>query len=276
MNRIKNKKDDDTKGLLMIAISIVILASFILIYFQTKQPTPDPLTGCIGKPIGSVSIILDLSERISNQTIDSISERVDKVVNEVARPNELISVYYVNDTSQTNQKDALNKCRPKDIDNASWADARRKIKKGFNEFKLSLKDSQLTPNSTGDSRQSPILQTVMDVYKKNKYQENKKLIVFSDLWEYTEDINMYACNDWRDVRSKFMDRWGSRPNFSDYQIYVGRIPREKHPKGYFYPQSSRDCRNRFWTWFYDGSKPLTPQKGGGFDDFMNILDELPG
>jgi len=277
MNKIKTKKNDDAKGILLIILSIVILSLFVGFYFYTKQPQPDPITGCIGKPTGSVSIILDLSENIATQTADAISERVKMIIFEVAKPNELISIYYINDNSPTDSKDKLNRCLPKSTQDASAADPIRKIKKEYDFFLKKLQEAQTTPNLVGGSKQSPIIQTIMDVYKKNLYQPNKKLIIFSDLWEYTDNINMYSCTNFRDVQEKFEDRWKVKPNFRDYEVYVGRIPREQHPKGYMYPASARQCRNRFWAGFFDESKPLTPSKDPTTNKyFINILDELPG
>ena len=277
MNKLKIKKDDDTKGIILIILSILILSLFVGFYFYTKQPQPDPVTGCIGKPTGSVSIILDLSENIATQTAEAISERVKMVIFEVAKPNELISIYYINDNSPTASNDKLNRCLPKSTQDASAADPIRKIKKEFDFFLKKLEEAQTNPNLVGSSKQSPIIQTIMDVYKKNLYQPNKKLIIFSDLWEYTGYINMYSCNSYKEIEEKFEDRWKVKPNFKDYQVYVGRIPREIHPKGYMYPPSARQCRNHFWAKFFTESMPLTPSKDSSKNKiFINVLDELPG
>jgi hypothetical protein len=259
---MKTKLKDDARGKLFIGIAVLILVVFLLIALFGRQPAPDSVTGCVGKPNGSTAIIIDLSQKTTLQTTETISNRIESILQDVVKPNELVSIYYVNSQSQTDLKDELNKCRPKSMDDKSWNDANKKIRKQFAEFKNAIDSSGVNKRVTAESEKSPIIQTIMDVKKKHQYVGTKRMLIFSDLWEYTDYINMYSCTDYKSVEAKYLERWSVQSPLSDYEVFVGRIPREDYSK------DARNCRNRFWVWFLNNSKPL---KG-----YQNILDELPG
>ena len=266
MLKKKSGLSEATLGKIYIFISVAILVSFAGIFFWGRQPKPDPETGCVGKPSGSTSIIIDVSEKFSQQTADTISQRIDLILKEVVKPNELVSIYYIGGKSATELKDELNKCRPKSLDQKSWNDANKKLNKQFSGFMQAVDASGAKARVVKNDESSPIVQTIMDVKKKHQYTglngNSKRVVIFSDLWENSGTFSMYSCVDYQEIKQKYLARWVQDSPLSGYEVYVGRVPREN------YSENLKKCRNQFWVWFLNGAKPI--------QGFNNILDELPG
>ncbi len=252
------------KAWYMIGGSIAFLIA-LLVLKQSVTPTPV----CDPKIKSKTVILLDHSESISKQTADVIVERTWKHIEENVPAGELITVYEITKLSKTNLQPSFEGCKPR-AQGSQYVENVKKVERDFQNFKVKLREDLSTPiKNTSGPVESPIAQALIDMSLDDKHfrsEDVTKLLVFSDLLEYTPKFSLYkstsadqAIKDFRASRSGSVER----PSFKHVEVQLHVIPRS-------IPPQTVQSRDKFWVWFFGDNA------GSCKKESCLSRDDLPG
>lgn len=227
--------------------------------------TPKPI--CDPDVHSKTVIVLDHSESVPDQTIETIVDRAWQFVETSTREGELVSVYTLSQLSKNNLKPTFSACKAPAEGNRSIEDVKR-LKRDFEEnFKKPLLHE--LGSKIQNSDESPIAQALIDLSLDDKHFRSADvthLLVFSDFIENTPKFSMYKCDNSKKNIQLFRDsRIGSveRPSFDNADIRMNTIPRHNITRAVL------ECRDKFWNWFFGDTKNTNKKSG-------LIRDNLPG
>jgi hypothetical protein len=242
-----NKPDKDRQGIILIvAIIACVLAVFGFRAMHNSKPQPREEDNCIEPVVANTVILLDISERLNDQTRDEIIARGMKHILDKTVVNERVSIFTVSDLSKKALKAYESKCRPPDTGNR----AVENVKKLAENFRYRFHDPllralQLEPQG---SKESPIAQAVTDISLSQFLRGDKNsLLIFSDMFENTPAFSMYRCSPNTDVVAKYREsRRGAmeRPQFKNTSVALHLIPHAAAKDGLV------KCRDKLWPWFF--------------------------
>lgn len=213
-------------------------------------------------------ILLDYSEEVSTQTMDSIIGRAWKMIDEEVPEGEQVSVYSLNKATKKDFKPLFSACKPRKTGSRTTEDVRR-IRRDFDEKFVKPLRAELSVPITG-SDESPIAQALIDLSLDDlrfRSSDVTRLAVFSDFMENTSKFSMYRCTNPVEAVNQFRSsRIGAveRPQFKNVDVRMHIIPRTNISK------SALQCRDRFWMWFF-GDNQGTCKKNSCLSP-----DHLPG
>lgn len=240
-------KSNSTISMIVIVACIVILGFLLVAPKLMKGPPVDPDTGCTGDIPRRTVILLDHSEQISSQTRNEIFTRAMRASTEKAITGELISIFYASSLSKKDLTPVFSRCKPK-VDVNPLTESERVVMNNYKKKYIAPLENAITADITG-SKESPLAQAIVDLSLIDQLRTNTpaNLIVFSDMWEYTDKFSLYNCESSRNAIASYQASRGantSRPKFRNVNIELNVIPREV--KGV----SSQKCRDGFWAWFF--------------------------
>ncbi len=242
-------------------IVLMIILSFVF----TKDKLDERL--CIknpAQPLIKNVILIDGTDAVSRQTYDAIRSQINDFVNKTPE-GQLISVFEVNESSQTNLRPIFSKCKVRQQGNQLNEDVKAVEKLYQEKFVKPLNEA--IEKVQFASRNSPIAQSISDI-NLSEYLQNSpssKLIIFSDMVEYTDKFSMYNCKTPENMVEEYLQaRAGSagRPQFTKVKIELFLIPRSQLNKGNggtAINQHISTCRVFFWNWFFGDNE------AGGFN-----------
>lgn len=240
-------KSNSAISIAVIAACIATLGILLAAPKLMKGPPVDPDTGCTADIPRRTVILLDHSEKISSQTRNEISIRAMRAATEKAITGELITVFYASSVSKKDLTPAFSRCKPK-IDVNPLTESERVVTNNYKKKYMAPLENAIKADITG-SKESPLAQAIVDLSLIDQLRTNKpaNLIVFSDMWEYTDKFSLYQCESSKNAIASYQASRGantSRPKFRNVNIELNVIPREV--KGV----SSQKCRDGFWAWFF--------------------------
>jgi hypothetical protein len=247
----------------------------LLIALKTILP-PKPI--CDPDVKSKTVILIDHSEAVASQTLDTIVERAWALVENETRDGELVSVFNLSKLSRNELRPTFSACKPRKEGSRSTEDVKR-IKREFEEkFKKPLR-AELSASMSG-SDESPIAQALIDLSLSDLYFRSTdvtRLAIFSDFIENSPGFSMYKCQDASKTIDQFRaSRLGSveRPTFRNADIRRNIIPRHNASK------STLQCVQKFWPWFFGDNQGSCKRKvcdaQGKCDVVCLDLDYLPG
>lgn len=242
------------------AIVFVIIGITALL---NKTPLQDT-RGCRANIEGKTVFIVDQSESLSAQTKTEIHARVAKIIDGKVAVGDLVSVFSISDLSKQNLVPMFSYCKPESTATGP-SQSQRHVTANYNK-KFAKPLFTAIDSPVIGSTQSPIAQAMVDVSLSDylKHPTRSRLVVFSDLFEYTDRFKLYACADAKTSVSMFrLSRGASvaRPTFANTDVQLHIVPRP-----HIAAQVGK-CRDAFWVWFFtDNEGP-----GAGFEHFY-----LPG
>ncbi len=253
----------DKQGLwVMAGVFAILLSVFGIKLSQESKPKPGP-DFCVGEVTDNTVVLIDHTERISDQTGDSIVDRTLSHLSKHVKENERVSVFTISDDSKKSLRPIVSLCRPPSDGNRMVEDVqgiRKRFQRDFEgPIKLAL---QKAPENT---KESPIAQAITDI-SLSQYLRGKSnsLLIYSDMLENTKQFTLYKCQSSSDVINRYRaSRSGAkeRPDFTNTKVYLNFIPRlDQSP-------NTLKCRDAFWPWFFGNNS------GSGAS--LNI-DYLPG
>lgn len=226
-------------------VSAVIIIGIAVANVATKPGQKDA-EGCDADVAGKTVILLDQTESISKQTAAEIVTRVKNLVNTEVKVGELVSVFSVSDLSKKSLVPLFSYCKPPDTAKGIGESQRYISKKFEKHFAQPLQAVLATPIS--GSKESPIAQSIIDLSLSDFLRHpHARLVIFSDLMEYTERFKTYDCRDPKSAISRFRMARGAavaRPSFHNTRIYANIIPRSA------ISAETSACNQVFWNWFF--------------------------
>jgi hypothetical protein len=228
--------------------------------------TPPPV--CDPAIKSKTVILLDYSEEVSTQTMDSIIGRAWKMIDEEVPEGEQVSVYSLSKATKKDFKPLFSACKPRKTGSRTTEDVKR-VRREFDEKFMKPLRAELSAPIPG-SDESPIAQALIDLSLDDlrfRSSDVTRLVVFSDFMENTSKFSMYKCSNPVDAVNQFRaSRIGAveRPKFNNVDVRMHIIPRTNISK------PALQCRDRFWMWFF-GDNQGTCKK-----DSCLSPDHLPG
>lgn len=211
-------------------------------------------------------ILIDHSEAVASQTLDSIVERAWSLIESETHEGELVSVFNLSKMSQKELKPSFSACKPRKDGSRSTEDVKR-IKREFEEkFKKPLR-TELSATING-SDESPIAQALVDLSLDDlrfRSTEVTRLTIFSDFIENSAGFSMYKCQDSSKAIEQFRaSRLGAveRPTFRNVDVRMNVIPRRNVSK------ATIQCRDRFWPWFFGDNQGSCKRQSCLIPDFL--------
>jgi hypothetical protein len=258
---MRSKKDKQGFALIgLIATAVVGLIGYKIYVGSQPKPGPD---NCVGRPGASTVIVVDRSEGIGAQTLNEIRARALAYVTDSVQDNERVTVFTVDQGSQTALAPLVSLCRPRK-DGSRVTENIRVLQKQYEARYRAPLDSvlRLPP---GESLESPLAQAMTDI-SLSEYLNSKRntLLVFSDMLENTGRFSLYTCKTPSTVIQDYRaSRIGSqeRPRFKNATVRLNIIPRWDQSR------AALECRDKLWLWFFGDN----PGANAGL-----TLDYLPG
>lgn len=258
---MRTKKD--VQGYWLIGVVAALGFTFVTAKVMAdRKPKPDD-DNCVGTPRSNTVVVLDESERVTEQTIAEMRARALSYVMDSVPVNERVTVFTIGDLSKRSLKPAFSACRPQSEGNRLTENVKA-IEKRFRERFQAPLDSALSA-PPGDTRESPIAQAITDISLSQYLRgERNTLLVFSDMLENTDRFRLYGCTDAEATVARFREsRLGAveRPTFRNTRVVLNIVPRLDLSR------ETIRCRDSLWVWFF-GDNP---------GDYAGVeLDYLPG
>lgn len=255
--------DKDKKGVLLMAVVVGLVLAVVAIKFAIGTPPKPGSDGCIGKVVSNTVIVLDHSEKLTEQTRNEIVARAMAHARDKTKTNERVTVFNVSELSKKSLSPAFSRCKPPQDGNRAYENT-RSIEKAFKRDFVDPLQAVLNIAPT-DAKESPIAQALIDI-SLSQYMRGEKnsLLVFSDMLEHTPKFSLYSCGDSKQAVTLFREsRKGAqeRPQFRHTNITLNMIPRQDIGK------ATLKCRDQVWEWFFGDNE------GSGA---RSAIDYLPG
>jgi hypothetical protein len=214
-----------------------------------------PRNGCLGAPTNATVIVLDHSEKMTQQTRDEIVARALSFVDKLPT-NERVTVFKISEVSKQKLEPAFSMCKPARDGNRLYEGTKGLEKNYQTKFVAPLvKELKEAP---ADGKESPIAQALIDISLSHYLRaQTNTLLVFSDMLEHTPKFSLYSCRDaMRSVADLRESRRGAqeRPKFLNTLVQLNMVPRSDIPR------ATLQCRDQVWNWFFgdnDGAHAAT-------------------
>jgi len=256
-----SNKDKHGKALVA-GVAVVFVALIVVGAAVKSEPKPDA-DGCVGVSSGDTVIVLDHSEKISDQTRSEITARALAFVTANTKVNDRVTVFDVDDLSSKSLVPAFSRCKPPSTGNQAYQSVKG-VERSYREQFIEPLTRALSAAPSG-GKESPIAQALIDVSLTYYLRASRNsLLIYSDMLEYTPKFSMYTCSDEQHAITQFRDsRRGAqeRPKFKNTDIEINMIPRSDIPR------ATLKCRDHVWAWFFGDNQ--------GADAKLNV-DYLPG
>src|SRR5258707_528606 len=126
------RSEKDKQGFMLIGgVLVVGLVLFALKLRADSQAKPGP-DNCVGAPTTNTVIVLDNTDRVSEQTVAEIRARAVSFVRDSVPDNGRVTVFTVSDLSQQSLKPILSMCRPRERGNRLTENTRM-LEKNFRQ-----------------------------------------------------------------------------------------------------------------------------------------------
>lgn len=240
----------DKKGLaIWVGFGVLAVALFMAKLKADGKPKPDEF-GCVVPVSSSTVIVVDHTEKVSQQTSQEIVARALAFVQNQVKPNGRVTVFSVSQVSRQNLVPSFSRCKP-ELDENRLIGSPKLSEKNYKARFLEPLTAALKVEP-GDSKESPIAQALIDVSLTQYLRSNKNsLLVFSDMLEHVPaKFSMYSyptCRDRQSVVKAFREsKKGARerPTFVNTDVQLNIIPRTDVPK------TALACRDHLWPWFF--------------------------
>ena len=228
------------------------------VYFN-MQLKPDS-KNCVGKPQTSNVFLIDNTDAYSTQTYRAIEERI---LNEIGiknvedgniKPNELIVIVELDETSDKNLKILFEGCKPNTPNPALITKNDKNVLINFNNRIKAAVSSSLKVKL---ANYSPITSTITDLMRLSFMQvPNAKLHIYSDMIEFTEKFSLYKCTNQKNPEYEYIKNIkGSfeKLKFSN-TVDLNLMPSTLDSAGI-------NCRMNFWNWFFSRQLEYNPLPG---------------
>lgn len=256
-----SKKDKQGYALIG-AVFAVAVALFIAKIASGDKPKAQA-DGCAGDVTNNTVIVLDHSEKITDQTRTEIAARALAHVQKRVQTNERVTVFNISEASKKALAPAFSRCKPPTDGNRMIENVKHIEKSYKRDFIEPLTSALSTPPV--DAPESPLGQALIDISLSQHLRgQRNSLLVFSDLMENTPRFSLYSCSDPANTVGRFREsRRGAmeRPKFVNTSVQLNVVPRTDLPK------ASLKCRDALWLWFFGDNE-------GG--DAKVSIDFLPG
>lgn len=236
----------DKQGIKLIVGSGAVLATLVVLALALEEPKAGD-DNCIGSPRASTVVIIDNSQKVSEQTRREIISRVESIVRDSVEDNERVSLFRVSAMSSDSLTPVITLCKPRSSGNELYEDDRA-IRTRFKErFELPLSQALQLP--LVESSASPIAEAVIDLSLSTFLRSEKnRVVLFSDLVEHTPSFSLYGCTSGDVAIESFRrSRRGAqeRPQFRNTHVVLNVVPRTNLPE-----KTTSECRDKFWMWFF--------------------------
>ncbi|WP_157058446.1 hypothetical protein [Azoarcus sp. CIB] len=259
----KTLSKKDKQGLLMIGIGVAAMLALVgakILVGDKPKPAPD---NCVGSVTANTVVILDHSDRLSDQTLEEIMARSMRHILDEVQINERVSVFTISDITRQSLKPIVSVCRPREDGNRAVENVQMLRKRFQQNFEKPIREAlQILPVA---GRESPIAQAITDLSLSQYLRgERNTLLIYSDMLEHTERFSLLRCGGAADVVSRFRaSRQGSqeRPEFKNTKVVLNLVPRNDQPL------QNLKCRDQLWPWFFGNNSGSRAEL---------TLDYLPG
>jgi len=241
----------DKHGYVLLGAAALVLVAFIAAKIRADNvPKADPDTGCVAPVEAGTVIVIDHTEKVSQQTRDEIIARALAHVEKTVQPNERVTVFSITEVSRQNLAPSFSRCKPQREGNR-LVESPRLLEKNY-QAKFLTPLQEALKDDPGESKESPVAQALIDI-SLTQYLRNRKnsLLVFSDMLEHVPSrFTMYppqACRDQQATIKAFREsKKGARerPSFVNTSVSLNIIPRTDVPR------STLACRDQLWPWFF--------------------------
>ena len=240
------RSNKDRHGLWLFgAVGAGFVAIFAAVALNGGKVKPGP-DNCVGVVTANTVVVLDQSEKITQQTRDEILSRAMAYIREHVAVNERVTVFSISDHSRKALHPDVSLCRPPE-DGSRLTESVKLIRTRFqNNFEKPLREVLAT--APLDGKESPIAQALTDISLTTYLRGNSNtLLIFSDMLEHTDKFSLYSCSTSLDVVSRYRaSRRGAqeRPEFKNTTVVLNLIPRLDQSK------ATLKCRDTLWPWFF--------------------------
>lgn len=254
-------KKDKHGAALIAGVVAVVIGLFAVKLSLDAAPKPDKFD-CLGQVAASTVIVIDRTEKVSQQTQNEILARTMAYIDAKVTLGERVTVFSLTAVSRQNLTPSFSRCKPERTGSRVVKDLKA-LEKNYKTKFLTPLEEALKAESI-ESKESPIAQALIDVSLTQYLRAPKNsLLVFSDMLEHVPTkFTMYppqTCRDQQATVSAFRaSKRGARerPSFTNTALFLNIIPRTDVPR------SVLACRDQLWPWFFGdnegGTAALTP------------------
>jgi hypothetical protein len=245
----------DKRGIAMMAGSAAALVVLLGAYVAIGKPKKPDGDGCLGEPANAAVIVLDHSEKMTDQTRDEIVARTLGFVDKLPA-NSRVTVFKVSELSKRQLTPSFTMCKPAREGNRLYEGTKGLEKNYQTKFVAPL--TALLREPPVDGKESPIAQALIDISLSHYLRApSNSLLVYSDMLEHTSKFSLYSCKDaQRAVADLRESRRGAeeRPKFHNTAVHLNMVPRSDISR------PTLKCRDQVWSWFFgdnEGSQAST-------------------
>ena len=253
------RKNNSKKALPYWAAGLSVLLFIVIgVWGVTHRAAKVDERGCQAEIVGKTVFVIDQSDAMSAQTRAEILSRVTNTIEQKVRTGELVSVFSITELSKKNLTPLFSYCKPQKEAHGP-SESQRHIAANYSKNFAAPLIAAVGSPVTGSS-QSPIAQALIDLTLSDylSHPSASRLVIFSDLMEYTDKFRLYKCHDAKSAIAAFRASRGAaiaRPRFTNTDVQLHIIPRAEiaPPVG--------QCRDAFWSWFFTDNEG----KAAGFE-----------
>lgn len=249
------KKEKDKRGAQLIVGVVIALLGFVALKFALdREPKPDRF-GCVGEVTANTVIVVDATDKYSEQTRREISARALAFIqSDKVAPNERVTVFSVSEVSKQDLRPDFSYCKP--TRDAKPIVESQRLQQRLYDQKFIKPLTQALEKAPVESRESPLAQALIDISLTQYLRGSKNtLLVFSDMLEHVNGkFSMYPPRVCQNQQATIKDfraaKRGAqeRPSFVNTAIHLNIIPRTG------VPSTALACRDQLWPWFFGDNK----------------------
>lgn len=270
MRKRSRDKDGDKKAMIVIAVAVLFLIGILVAaqYFKGHDDV-DKTTNCpIAGPTDKFVIVIDKTDNILEQTRSEIVSRSWSAIKDpaIVPVGGMVSIYEITPDNSAGLTPIVQVCKPKESANPVTESQRLVDRKFRDLFEKPLHDALNREVVAAGS--SPVAEAIADILVSSSLHGAKqgRMLVYSDLMQYSASANVYKCKDPAALIEGFKASRGGisqRPQLTDTQVELHVIPRAG------VTPAIAACRDQFWLWFFGDMRGDATKSG------LKVLD-LPG
>lgn len=191
-----NKKrwnTEDTKGLLMLLIALILVSviGYLYITLSHKNAYNEKTLCPYNIPYQQTVLLIDKSDIWDTTQIHKIENLIQKYAQQTEKLQRFtVKVIEANEQNKTTLHTYFDACNPGKEANPLYQNPRRILKQYQKHFQAPLQNLLKTLSSPRIANTSPILDTLHKTLKTSEATKIK-LVLLSDLWEYSSIFNFY-------------------------------------------------------------------------------------
>ena len=186
--------DKDKKGVLLIAVSVILLIGVSALVVRLEYNSEyDEATLCpLHVEYDGTILIIDKSDRWKSSDARKILDLVKKTTSSLKRYERLqIKVLHSRGESKTAVVETFfDMCNPGSDANPLYQNPRKVLKRYEETFKAPLDDVMAILTQPGSASSTPLLNAMSEAVMESE-SKYKRLILVSDLFEYSDEYNFY-------------------------------------------------------------------------------------